>query len=164
VKKSDADLELDFREVQKGETIFREKGKCISCHSLRETPDLTLRAPSLLSIGNLKADDLRRAIENPDTKITPSYQHVIAHRKDGRTVEGRLVEKTAVGIYVLTNSSDGLATVFVSFREMDEADEDGKPLYRISKTSIMPSYKNVLTKEEIDALVAFLKNRHGGLN
>jgi putative heme-binding domain-containing protein len=162
VRKPSADLAFDLRKVEFGEDIFRGKGQCISCHPLRPDPALTLRGPNLLSIGSLTADDLRRAIEEPGAKIAREYQQVVTQTKDGSMIEGRLVEKTDDGIYILKTNPDGsLATVLVSFRDMESLGGNDKPNYLISKTSIMPSFKGLLTREEIDALVAFLKNRHG---
>jgi hypothetical protein len=115
-----------------------------------------------LNVGTLNADVLREAIEKPSARIAPAYQQAVAERADGRLIEGRLVEKTDDGIYLLqTNPAGGLATVFVPFCEMERSGEEGKLPYVVSKSSIMPGMKGVLTSEEIDALVAFLRNRHG---
>jgi putative heme-binding domain-containing protein len=161
-KTSTADEDLDFRQVKLGEAIFRGKGQCTTCHSLRSGPGVNLTGPSLLNVGTLTADELREAIEKPSAKIAPGYQQAVAERADGRRIEGRLVEKTADGIYLLqTDSAKGLATVFVPFCEMEKPGEEGELPYVVSKTSIMPGMKGVLTSEEIDALVAFLRNRHG---
>jgi putative heme-binding domain-containing protein len=161
-KTSTADEDLDFRQVKLGEAIFRGKGQCTTCHPLRAGAVVNLTGPSLLNVGTLTADELREAIEKPSAKIAPGYQRAVAERADGRVVEGRLVEKTDDGIYVLqTNPAGELATVFVPFCEMERSGEQGKLPYMVSKSSIMPGMKGVLTGEEIDALVAFLRNRHG---
>jgi mono/diheme cytochrome c family protein len=160
--KRTADKDLDFRQVKLGEAIFRGKGQCTNCHSLREGPAVSLRAPSLLNVGTLTANELREAIKKPSAKVAAAYQQVVAQREDGRLVEGRLVEKTDDGIYVLqTDPAGALATVFVPYCEMERSCEAGQLPYVISKSSIMPDPTGVLTGEEIDALVAFLRNRHG---
>lgn len=156
------DKDLDFRQVKLGEAIFRGKGQCTTCHPLRAGAGVGLRGPSLLNVGNLTPDELREAIEKPSAKVAAGYQQVVAEMADGRVVEGRLVEKTDDGIYVLqSNPAGGLATVFVPFCGMARSGEEGKLPYMVSKSSIMPDTKGVLTGAEIDALVAFLRNRHG---
>jgi len=157
-----ADKDLDFRQVKLGEAIFRGKGQCTNCHAMRAGPAVSLRGPSLLNVGNLTAGELREAIEKPSAKVAAGYQQVVAERADGRLVEGRLVEKTDDGIYLLqADPAGGLATVFVPFCEMERSGEEGKLPYVVSKSSTMPDAKGILTGEEIDALVAFLRNRHG---
>jgi len=161
-KTRSADKDLDFRQVKLGEAIFRGKGQCITCHPLRAEAGVSLRGPSLLNVGTVRADELREAIEKPSAKVAAGYQQVVAERADGRLVEGRLVEKTKDGIYLLqADPAGGLATVFVPFCEMERSGEEGKLPYVVSKSSTMPDAKGVLTGEEIDALVAFLRNRHG---
>lgn len=156
-----SDAGLDFHQVKLGEAIFRGKGQCITCHRLRPDPSSHLMAPSLLSVGSLSAAELHQAIEEPSARIAAGYQHVTAQRKDGRSVEGRLIEKTDEGIYVLRMEPAGdLVTDFVPFCEMECADDQKTPMYVLSKSSLMPDTKGSLTREEIDALVAFLKNRH----
>ena len=86
----------------------------------------------------------------------------VCRREDGLVVEGRLVDETEDGVYLLqANPSGGLATVFVPFCETEGAGEERKSAVAISKSSMMPDTKGVLSKEEIDALVAFLRNRNG---
>jgi hypothetical protein len=157
-----SDPRLDFHQVKLGESIFRGKGQCISCHPLAPGPALSLRAPSLLSVGSLDAGELRQAIEEPSRRVLEAYQHASLHRKDGRIVQGRLIEKTALGIHVLKTDEGGdLDTEFVPFEEMECSGGEDSPMYRVSKSSIMPDVKGALTRDEITALVAFLKNRHG---
>jgi putative heme-binding domain-containing protein len=154
--------DLDFRQVNLGEAIFRGKGQCATCHALRSGPGVNLTGPSLLNVGSLTAAELREAIEKPSAKVAPGYQHVVVHRTDGRLLEGRLIEKTADGIHVLQTDSDGrLASVFVPNCEMEGSGQEAKLPYVASEISIMPDMTGVLTSEEIGALVAFLKNRHG---
>src|SRR5208337_3736221 len=159
-----AEKDLDFRQVKLGEAIFRGKGQCTNCHALRADPAVSLRAPSLLNVGTLTANELRESIEKPSAKVAAGYQQVVARRADGRVAEGRLVETNDEGIYVLQTDPDGgLATVFVPFSEMESPEEEGGLPYAVIKSSKMPDMKGVLTGEEIDALVAFLRNRHGGM-
>jgi putative heme-binding domain-containing protein len=154
--------QIDVDKVKRGEIIFRGKGKCITCHLLRDEPALTLKGPSLLDIGSLSAKDLRQAIENPNAKIGSAYQQVIVEKKNGVVIAGRLVAKNEKGIHLLIDKASGLATEFVPFTEMERSDPYGHLPYVLSKISTMPDTKNALTSEEIDALVVFLKNRLGG--
>lgn len=157
-----SDAQLDFRQVKLGEAIFRGKGECTTCHLLAPSPALSLRAPSLLSVGSVDAAELRQSIEEPGARVAAAYQHVSVERKDGRVVDGRLIEKTDQGVYLLRSNERGdLGTVFIPFSDMECSTDDKMPTYVVDKSSMMPDVTKVLTREEIDALVAFLKNRHG---
>ena len=157
--------EFNFDQVKRGQELFSSKGQCITCHPLRADPSFTLKAPSLLDIGSVHADELRRAIEQPDSIRSVAYRQAAATMKNGLVLQGRLVNTSDAGISILRTGSDGtLETQLLRFSEMETGETDNKPLWRISDVSPMPSMKGVLTDEEIDALVAFLRNRHGGGN
>ncbi len=156
-----ADAPLDYVLVRRGEAIFRGKGQCIACHPLRPDAGSNLMAPSLLSVGSLSAEELRRAIEEPNVRVAAGYQHVRVYRKDGRVVEGRFIEKNDEGIDLLrADPSGGIVSEFVPFCDMDCSEDQTQPMYVVGRSSIMPDMKGVLIDEEINALVAFLKNRH----
>jgi mono/diheme cytochrome c family protein len=162
VKKPNSDAYLDFDQVMLGESIFYDKGQCIVCHPLRFGPDFTLKGPSLQSIGSVSESDLRRAIEEPRPRSESAYCQVVAHKKDGRSVEGRLVGKTKSGVYLLrVTASGGCESIFVPYSEMDTIGDKGSGEYDFGEVSSMPSYKDFLSRRELDALVAFLRNRHG---
>jgi mono/diheme cytochrome c family protein len=157
--------EFDFDKVKRGEELFSSKGQCNACHSLRAEPSFTLKAPSLLDIGSVPAADLRRAIVEPNSIRSLAYRQAVATMKNGLVLQGRLVGQSDTGISVLRTGSDGtMETVLLRFSAMATGESDSNPLWRISDISSMPSMKGVLTDQEIDALVAFLRNRHGGGN
>ncbi|MEO2047109.1 MAG: hypothetical protein ABGX16_11110 [Pirellulales bacterium] len=154
---------FSMHQVLLGESIFRGKGQCLSCHPLQQHPALTLQGPSLLAIGVLKADALRQAIEEPNTYIAREYRQTTIRRQDGLVTIGRLVQETDTGLFVIVETrTKDLVKVFVAFSDM-EGFEEGDAKYAISTQSAMPSnYKNLLTADEISALIVFLKTRQGG--
>ncbi len=157
-----SDARLDYGLIKRGEAIFRGKGRCITCHALRPDPGSHLLGPSLLSVGSLSADELHKAIEEPNARVSERYRHVSVYRNDGRVVEGRLIERNDEGLFVLRlEPAGGLVTDFVPFCDMEQSEGQTQPMYIVGRSSIMPETKGVLTREEINALVAFLKNRHG---
>jgi putative heme-binding domain-containing protein len=158
-----SDHSLNFDQVQLGEAIFRGTGGCITCHPLQQDPSVTLLGPSLLNVGSLSAQELRRAITDPNERVSPGYTQAIVETKAGGIVQGRLVEQTKDGVYLLVRASDGaLETPFIPFAEMEGCGDGGEPFRKLNRTSIMPSVHNVLNAQQIDDLVAFLRNRHGG--
>jgi putative heme-binding domain-containing protein len=157
-----SDATLDYGLVQRGEAIFRGKGQCSTCHPLRPDPGSHLMGPSLLSVGSLSADELHKAITEPNERVAERYRHVSVYKNDGRVVEGRFIEKSDEGLFVLRmEPAGGVVTEFVPFCEMERSEDQTQPMYIVGRSSIMPETKGVLTNEEINALVAFLKNRHG---
>jgi mono/diheme cytochrome c family protein len=148
---------VDRRLIDEGEAIFRDKGKCINCHRLRPDPDFTLRAPSLLDFATIDKDTIRKSIEEPNAEIAAGYQQVNVPLKSLALVTGRLIHESDAGLDLLRVSEEGeLETIFVPRADIAEAG------YVKSDVSPMPPVKDVLTPHEIDALVAFLKNRQGG--
>jgi mono/diheme cytochrome c family protein len=162
VSMSETGITLDFVEVELGESIFRGKGQCATCHLLRAEPAHTLRGPSLLSVGTMKTDELRRAILEPKARSTSGYRHVLVQKKNGRAVSGRVVETTDKGLFLLTDCPDGnLTTEFFRYQDLEESVHDGNQTVTIGGAPSMPNYTGFLTEREIDALVAFLQNRCG---
>lgn len=149
--------DADRVRIDAGEALFREKAKCANCHRMRPDPDFLLRAPSLLDAGVLDAESIRKSIVEPSAEIAPGYRQVNVPLKDDTLVVGRLIREDESGVTLLRVSEEGV----LERRTIPRADirETG---YVLSDVSPMPPMKDVLTPEEVDALVAFLRNRHGG--
>jgi putative heme-binding domain-containing protein len=156
-KSADGPAPVDRSRIDAGEALFREKGKCVQCHRLRPDPDFVLRAPSLLDTGTLDAETIRRSILEPSAEIAPGYRQVNVPLRDGTLAVGRLIREDEAGLTLLRVSEEGvLERRFIRRADVGDAG------YVLSDVSAMPPMKDVLTADEVEALVAFLGNRHGG--
>jgi PQQ-dependent dehydrogenase (methanol/ethanol family) len=70
-----------------GRIFFFGKGKCASCHMVGG--DGSPIGPDLSSVGReMSADQIRRALLEPDATITPGYQLVSVSLRNGQTLRG----------------------------------------------------------------------------
>jgi putative heme-binding domain-containing protein len=147
----------------RGEDLFRGKGECLRCHSL-ETRGGVL-GPDLADVGARRsADYLRRALLEPDADVPDSFAQyrwytvvpdnflkVRAVTRDGRRITGSRLNEDPFSIQV--RDLDGrVISLFKS--DLAELRKDwGK--------SLMPSYRDRLSPQELDALVGYLTSLKG---
>jgi len=131
-----------------GESVFWGKGKCGNCHPVRGKGGTF--GPDLGNIASTKAaEDIRIAILDPTGDGFGRYRGVTVTLQDGRTIKGVARNHTNYSIQV--QQRDG------NLQLLHMADV--KTLL-FAKTSPMPGdYKQKLSKEEIDNLVAYLSRQ-----
>lgn len=126
-----------------GRGHYRRAG-CQECHWIageggRLGPDLT-------NIGWIRsAEHLRRSIIDPDRNIEDRYRQVRVGLKDGRRVQGMLLNEDAFSVQL--RDTDEQLRSFVK----DRVAGIERPA-----TSLMPSFRNQFTEEQLDDLVAYL--------
>src|SRR5579872_5102776 len=70
-----------------GKQFFFGKGQCASCHMVYGRGDPT--GPDLSNVGrDMTVDQIREALLQPDAQITPGYELVDVHLRDGQTLRG----------------------------------------------------------------------------
>lgn len=151
---------VSLTQLKAGESIFREKANCIACHKLRAHSGYTLIAPSLLDAGAITEAELRSSIENPSDRIAVGYQRVRVELTDGTVEIGILTERSKEGINLLQVNSQKISSLRLSYNDI-LGGEQARP--KPVEISDMPSYKGVLSDEDMQALLAFLRNRHGAI-
>ena len=124
-----------------GEKLFA-KHKCSACHWTgreggRRGSDLTTSRSTL--------DYVRTKITDPNADLDPEYQQLVIVKNDGRQLQGVRLNENSYHVQLI-DELENLRTVAKS-----EIDELHRP-----KQSLMPSYTKVLTKPELDDLVAYL--------
>ncbi|REJ88820.1 MAG: hypothetical protein DWQ34_21390 [Planctomycetota bacterium] len=149
--------DLNLARVEAGRRVYLEKGQCATCHPLQELPGFDLRGPNLLTAGLHDETYLREAILDASRTHTSGYELWNVLLADGRVVNGRLVQRSEESLTLLTESSAGLKLQAIALDDVAR-DADDEPVVVASSTSAMPDrYQDVLSDEEIDSLVAFLK-------
>jgi PQQ-dependent dehydrogenase (methanol/ethanol family) len=70
-----------------GEKFFFGKGQCSSCHMVLGAGKAL--GPDLSDVGSaMTVDQIREALLRPDARITPDYELVTVHLRDGQTLRG----------------------------------------------------------------------------
>ncbi|MCP5120653.1 MAG: c-type cytochrome, partial [bacterium] len=88
----------------RGGALFRQKGSCLACHTVgmgggRLGPDLT-------SIGlNFGRDQLRKALLDPHTDVSPRYRSVrVVHQ--GKTLDGVIFNEDGYTLHMMDRSEN----------------------------------------------------------
>jgi putative heme-binding domain-containing protein len=145
----------------RGAEIYAKKGGCAQCHRIRgQGGDF---GPDLSDVGSRRsAEYLRRSLLEPSADVPQSYSpwrsdialpenflYVRLVTRDGEDVAGVRVNEDTFSIQI--REANGVIRSFFK-SELAELHKDfGK--------SPMPSYATVLTKNEVDDLVAFLASQ-----
>ncbi len=82
-----------------GEQFFFGRGKCGSCHMVSGHGSPI--GPDLLSLGHeLTLAEIQSTLAKPDTRITPGYELVTVHLRDGKAIRGFARSRTNFDIRV----------------------------------------------------------------
>ncbi len=72
---------------ESGREFFFGKGRCGGCHMVRGRG--TALGPDLSNVaGELTLGEIREVLRDPDARITPGYEFLSVHLKDGRNLRG----------------------------------------------------------------------------
>lgn len=142
----------------KGKELFIGKGACLTCHIVDGEGNSL--GPELTGVGLRRgAGYLRQAIQHPgkekpvDRRGFATYLVVEVELKDGRRLRGVRINEDTFSIQIRD-----AANQIHSFRK-----DALKSLRAQKDESLMPSFRETFTPEEVDHLVAFLaslKNEH----
>ncbi|MCA9138720.1 MAG: c-type cytochrome [Planctomycetales bacterium] len=145
-----ADMEL-------AERVLREKGACIQCHSLDNSPEGAVFAPGLFGVGLGNAKAVRDSIIDPHRDIHPRYKMATVLLASGQIVSGNLVSRDDDRLTLCTKDSQNRLTM----KEISLADiehNNGQPVIKESQVSLMPEgFDKSLTEQEIDAVINLIR-------
>jgi cytochrome c oxidase cbb3-type subunit 3 len=132
-------------DAARGAEIYRGKGHCAGCHSIRGEGGVA--GPDLSGIGESRSTAyLRESLVNPNAAVPEGYLLVTVVPSSGRRVTGVRVNEDSFSIQV--RDSDGRS---YSFWKKDVTQVD-----RQRGKSPMPSYQGQLSDAELTDLVAYL--------
>jgi len=133
----------------RGRAVAEGKGECLTCHRIDGKG--SRKAPDLSDIGATRsAGYLERAVVDPSGQMWPINRPVRIVTADGRTINGRRLNEDTYTVQIADDDGQLVSLTKQGLRE-----------YKISTESPMPSYKTVLTQEELSDLVAYLLSRKG---
>jgi putative heme-binding domain-containing protein len=132
-----------------GMRLFRGKGGCLTCHSIGSEGGSL--GPDLAEVGKRRTlAYLEESIVTPDADVPIRYRAIEIVKKSGEKVKGVRLNEDDVSIQ-LRDGNDRLQ----SFMKDDLSD------IRHEKKSVMPSYASVLSRKEIEDVVAYLHSLRG---
>jgi quinoprotein glucose dehydrogenase len=129
-----------------GKAVFNTNGGCLSCHRVGARGAAT--GPNLSNAGErLTQDAIRRQLTEPSPTIDPKNRLTELVLADGKTQQGKLLNQDPFSLQLLNTSGKLVAYQRSQVREIRAVDPPK-----------MPSYKNMLTDEQINNLVAYLSS------
>jgi cytochrome c oxidase cbb3-type subunit III len=128
-----------------GAEIFRGKGACAGCHSIRGEGGVA--GPDLSVIGESRsAAYLRESVVNPGAAVPEGYLLVTVVPKSGQPVTGVRVNEDSFSIQIRDSAGRSYSFWKTDLSQLDK--QQGK--------SPMPSYRDKLSDAELTDLVAYL--------
>jgi putative heme-binding domain-containing protein len=151
-------IDISLAEAQLGEKVFREKGKCLSCHSYYQAPEYHTFAPNLLQGGYRDVEAVKKAIINPSETVANEYKSTRIQTVDGLLVSGRRIKTENDQIVrLLVQAADGKFNMTTIEKVNIETDDEGNLLMDVIDVSPMPSdFGKQLTPEEIEAVAKLI--------
>jgi putative heme-binding domain-containing protein len=126
-----------------GAKLFHEKG-CIGCHLVRGEGGF--KGPDLSVIGSQRsAEHLRQAILDPNAKVLRDYWVAKITLENGANYAGFLLTQGAYSVEILDFAKGLTSLPTHDFRK-----------FEIEKSSIMPSFRDRLSENEVNSIVAYL--------
>jgi putative heme-binding domain-containing protein len=133
----------------RGKAIYEGKGNCTSCHRIRGVGART--GPDLSDVGNLRlAGELEESVTDPDAEVLSQNRHFRGVTKDGATVTGTILNEDKYSVQLLDSNSRLVSLKRANLRESAFVEK-----------SLMPSYKDKLTHQELSDLVSYLVSLKG---
>jgi cytochrome c oxidase cbb3-type subunit III len=144
-----APMEKAAGDAAAGKLVFEGKGKCLTCHAVG--PEGGSLGPDLSDVGRRRSPDyLAESITKPDADVSVQYRPLEIVTTAGNTVAGIRLNEDDISIQ-LRDTADNLRSFLKSdIREV-----------RRGRPSLMPVYEGVLSKTEIDNVVAYLSSLRG---
>ena len=138
---------LENRSFDNGKTMYAA-ARCITCHSMQgEGGNI---GPALTQLGTrFSAEDMIRAIIEPNETISDQYASTVYFLKNGSSVVGRQTDEDEENYYI---SQNPYAPDYIREVPKSEVTET-----RVSQVSVMPPGTiNALNEEELKNLIAYL--------
>ena len=128
----------------RGKSLFEGKGQCLTCH--RASGNGAFLGPDLSEIGMLRRRaDLERSLLDPSAEIRQDNQTVRVAKRDGKTVNGRLLNQDTYTLQII-DAEGKLLTI----------NKEGLREFEIMKKSAMPEYNSRLAAQELSDVVGYL--------
>jgi quinoprotein glucose dehydrogenase len=132
-----------------GKALFEGKGRCGTCHSIG-TEGGSL-GPDLSDVGRRRSlQYLEESIVTPEADVPVRYRGLRIVTKSGQTIGGIRLNEDDISIQIRDEQDNLRSFLKDNIREM-----------KYDRPTLMPAYGNILTKQEISDIVAYLSTLRG---
>ena len=142
IRSLNAAVERPTGNVVRGGDLFRSKG-CAACHRVNGQGGRL--GPDLSQIGKMRSiAHLRRSVLDPEAEVQPRYW-VARFEDGGNAVQGFILNEDTYTVQLMDMNEK-----LHSYNKAAIKD------YRVEKISKMPSYRDSLTEDQLQDLLAYL--------
>jgi putative heme-binding domain-containing protein len=136
-------------DAMRGKAVVDGKGQCLTCHSIGTGGGHA--GPALSDIGaQRRAVELMQSLVSPGSEIRPENRAVRVVMKDGKIVTGRFLNQDTFTIQLIDSNDKLLSLDKSSIRESS-----------LLTTTVMPSFKDKLSAQELADVVSYLSSLKG---
>ena len=136
-------------DMAKGRALFAGKGECGTCHRVNGVGPRV--APELTDIGTIRQPlELREKILDPSREVRAANRTADIVLKDGTRITGHLLNQDTFTIQIIDSRERLVSLPRTNVRE-----------FTVRRESPMPSYRDQLTPEEVNDVVAYLVSLKG---
>jgi putative heme-binding domain-containing protein len=133
----------------RGRAVAGGKGQCLTCHSIAGNGGHA--GPALSDIGaQRRAVELMQSLVVPGSEVRPENRAVRVVMKDGRIITGRFLNQDTFTIQLIDSNDKLLSLDKSSVRESS-----------LLTTTVMPSFKDKLSAQDLADVVAYLSSLKG---
>jgi putative heme-binding domain-containing protein len=137
-------LTVKVGDPDRGRIIARGKGQCLKCHRIKDEGGRS--GPDLSEVGSSRSPmSLHLSLIEPSKAMLPTNRPIRAVTREGRVITGRRLNEDTYSVQIADEEGRLLSVLKSDLRE-----------FRVFTTSPMPSYKDLLTAEEIADVFAYL--------
>ena len=136
-------------DAQRGQIVFESRGDCLNCHRVGSKGGYS--AADLSDIGTIRSvDSLEKSLLDPALSDLPEPRLVRAVRADGVAIAGRRLNEDTFTVQLIDSNGRLVSLVKRGLRS-----------YEAVKGPRMPSYRDKLSRAEVDDLVSYLASLKG---
>jgi putative heme-binding domain-containing protein len=135
-------------DVAHGKSLFETKG-CLNCHRVHGQGSRV--GPDLTSIGARRTlADITRSIVDPNAEVLAENRYVRVTTRDGATLTGRILNEDTFSLQFIDSKEKLVSLQKSNLKQME-----------FLKNSPMPSYRDMLSKDELSDLAGYLASLKG---
>ena len=137
-------LTVNVGDAARGRILAHGKAQCLKCHRINDEGGRS--GPDLSAVGSSRSPaSLHLSLIEPSKAMLPINRPIRAVTKAGEVMTGRRLNEDTYSVQIADEEGRLVSVLKSDLRE-----------FRVLTTSPMPSYKDVLTQEEIADVFAYL--------